>query len=414
MNLKGRIPKDYIGIIEKITKIATDNNYVIYAVGGFVRDLIINRYPNDLDIMVEKDNGGIEFAQLLSKKLNLSEPVIFERFGTAKLIIENQEIEFIMPRKEYYDENSRNPDTEIGSLQQDALRRDFTVNALFLRLNDMELVDLSGNGLKDIKDKIIRVTDESASDVIFEQDPLRILRAIRQSVQLDFEIERKTYLSMQKNIERIKIVSPERIRDEINKMLILDESSKAFYMLKKLGLLDIIFPELTEEILIVSLDKIPKELELKLAILLYPVENAETVLIKLKYSKDIIKKVSLLIDGLKYVKLHKKQWTDYEIRKFEKKYRQIIADLRNLCLTEYIKDTSYLFEKIYAMSLENNLVPEKDIFDGNELIDIFNKPSGKWISDVKIYIEELQYNNPKITKDEIIKEIKLLLKNQSI
>lgn len=414
MNLKAGIPKDYMGIIEKITQIATDNNYVIYAVGGFVRDLIINRFPNDLDIMVEKDNGGIEFAQLLSKKLNLSEPVIFERFGTAKLIIENQEIEFIMPRKEYYDENSRNPDTEIGSLEQDALRRDFTINALFLRLNDMELIDLSGNGLKDIKDKIIRVTDESASDIIFQQDPLRILRAIRQSVQLEFKIEQKTYESMQKNIERIKIVSPERIRDEINKMLISDESSKAFHMLKTLGLLDIIFPELTEEILIVFLDEIPKELELKLAVLLYQVKDVDAVLMRLKYSKDIIKKVSLLIDGLKYVKLYKKQWTDYEIRKFEKKYRQIIADLRNLHLTEYMKDTGYLFEKIYAMSLDNNLVPEKDIFDGNELIDIFNKPSGKWISDVKSYIEELQYKNPKITKDEIIKEIKLLLKNQSI
>lgn len=244
MNLKGKIPKNYIGIVEKITKIATDNNYVIYAVGGFVRDLIINREPNDLDIMVETDNGGIEFAQLLSNKLNLSEPVIFERFGTAKLTVENREIEFIMPRKEYYDENSRNPDTEIGSLRQDALRRDFTVNALFLRLNDMELVDLTGLGLEDIKNKIIRVTDESASDVIFEQDPLRILRAVRQSFQLDFEIESKTYSSMKKNIERIKIVSPERIRDEINKMLVLDNPSKAFDMLKSIGLFSVIFPEL--------------------------------------------------------------------------------------------------------------------------------------------------------------------------
>ncbi|MDD5021063.1 MAG: hypothetical protein PHR82_02865 [Endomicrobiaceae bacterium] len=415
MNLKGRIPKDYIGIIEKITKIATDNNYIIYAVGGFVRDLIINRYPNDLDIMVEKDNGGIEFAQLLVKKLNLSESVIFERFGTAKLLIENQEIEFIMPRKEYYDENSRNPDTEIGSLRQDALRRDFTINALFLRLNDMELIDLSGKGLKDIGNNIIRVTDESASDIIFQQDPLRILRAIRQSVQLDFKVEQKTYESMQKNIKRIKIVSPERVRDEINKMLLLYNSSKAFYMLKKLGLLDIILPELKEDIfnsMIMFLDKIQQELTLKLTILLHQIDCAENILIRLKYSQNIIKKVCWLIEGLNYVKSHTKPWTDYEIRKFEKKYRQIIADLRNLCcMTDKGPD---LFEKIDAMSFENQLVPEKDVFDGNELIEIFNKPGGKWISDVKKHIEELQYNNPKITKDEIIREIKLLLKNQNI
>lgn len=417
MNLKGKIPKNYIGIVEKITKIATDNNYVIYAVGGFVRDLIINREPNDLDIMVETDNGGIEFAQLLSNKLNLSEPVIFERFGTAKLTVENREIEFIMPRKEYYDENSRNPDTEIGSLRQDALRRDFTVNALFLRLNDMELVDLTGLGLEDIKNKIIRVTDESASDVIFEQDPLRILRAVRQSFQLDFAIESKTYSSMKKNIERIKIVSPERIRDEINKMLVLDNSSKAFDMLKSIGLFSVIFPEIAYNVFEKTkknLDEIPNELVLKLAILLYQVQDFEPVLIRLKYSKEIIKRVSLLIEGLQYVQLYKKQWTDYEIRKFEKKYRNITADLKNLCFSLGMKGTDGLFERIYVMSLDNNLVPEKDMFDGNELIQIFNKPSGKWISNVKSYIEQLQYNNPKITKDEIIKEIKLLLKNQSI
>lgn len=163
-----------------------------------------------------------------------------------------------------------------------------------------------------------------------------------------------------------------------------------------------------------NLDEIPNELVLKLAILLYQVQDFEPVLIRLKYSKEIIKRVSLLIEGLQYVQLYKKQWTDYEIRKFEKKYRNITADLKNLCFSLGMKGTDGLFERIYVMSLDNNLVPEKDMFDGNELIQIFNKPSGKWISNVKSYIEQLQYNNPKITKDEIIKEIKLLLKNQSI
>jgi len=155
-------------------------------------------------------------------------------------------------------------------------------------------------------------------------------------------------------------------------------------------------------------------LTLKLAILLCQVDGAENILIRLKYSQYIIKKVSLLIDGFNYVKSYEKLWTDYEIRKFEKKYRYIIPDLRNLCLTVYREGAGGLFERIYVMSLDNELVPAKDVFDGNELIEIFNKPGGKWISDVKIYIEELQYNNPKLTKDEIIKEIKLLLKNQSI
>ena len=151
-----------------------------------------------------------------------------------------------MPRKEYYDKNSRNPQTKIGTLEQDALRRDFTVNALFLRLNDFELLDLTQNGLKDIENKIIRVTDESASDIIFEQDPLRILRAVRQSFQLNFTIEQKTYQSMKNKVCRITIVSGERIAEEINKMLLLDKPSKAFKMLDDIGLLNILLPELKQ------------------------------------------------------------------------------------------------------------------------------------------------------------------------
>ena len=135
MNLLN-IPQEYKSIIKKLIQIAEDNNYVIYAVGGFVRDIILNRQPNDLDIMVEGENAGIEFSKLVAEKLKIHPPVIFEKFATSKLLMDDKEIEFIMPRKEYYDVNSRNPKTEIGTLEQDCLRRDFTVNSLFLRLND--------------------------------------------------------------------------------------------------------------------------------------------------------------------------------------------------------------------------------------------------------------------------------------
>ena len=162
------IPKRYESIVDKISLTAKENNFDAYIVGGFVRDLFLDREPKDLDIMVcLKDNfvngrlAGVNFSKILANKYKLHEPVIFERFGTSKLFIDNEEVEFVMPRKEYYDSNSRNPDTQLASLEQDALRRDFTINTLFLRLVDMKILDLTYSGLNDIKNKIIRVTDIS-------------------------------------------------------------------------------------------------------------------------------------------------------------------------------------------------------------------------------------------------------------
>ena len=128
MNLL-KIPQEYKSIINKLIQIAQDNNFIIYAVGGFVRDIILKRQPNDLDIMVEGENAGIEFSKIVAEKLKIHPPIIFEKFATSKLLIDGKEIEFIMPRKEYYDINSRNPKTEIGTLEQDCLRRDFRFGA---------------------------------------------------------------------------------------------------------------------------------------------------------------------------------------------------------------------------------------------------------------------------------------------
>lgn len=417
MNLREKIPNDYKDIINKITKAASLGGYTVYAVGGFVRDIVMNRIPNDLDIMVEKENGGIEFSKFLAKDLKISEPVIFERFGTAKLSIDDREIEFIMPRKEYYDENSRNPDTEIGSLMQDALRRDFTINALFLRLNDMELVDLLESGLKDIENRIIRVTDSSASDIIFSQDPLRILRAVRQSCQLGFKIEEQTYASMKKNAFRIKIVSPERIRDEINKMLECQNVSQTFKMLDELNILEFIFPEVEKQKFYHSFSGIMSETEkitLVLSFLLAGEKKTETILTGLKYPKDFIKKVLSAADGYEYLKSCGAGLSDSLIRKFEKKYRNVFLLVKDLCFLADKKQFQNLFEKINEMSLKNELIPEREMFSGEELMAIFKKPSGKWIGEIKIYVEDLLCDNPKITKEEALKEIKLRLKKQSV
>ena len=446
-----KIPQTYQSVVEKLIKIAKNSNFIIYAVGGFVRDIILNREPNDLDIMVEGENAGIEFSKIVAKELNIHPPITFEKFATSKLLIENKEIEFIMPRKEYYDKNSRNPQTEIGTLEQDALRRDFTVNALFLRLNDFELLDLTQNGLKDIKNKIIRVTDESASDIIFEQDPLRILRAVRQSFQLNFTIEQKTYQSMKNKAGRITIVSGERIAEEINKMLLLDKPSKAFNMLDDIGLLNILLPELKQTQNISQpaqyhdkdvyghtmdvLDNIKPDLVLKMAALLHDIGKPQTklvngdkisfinhetvssqlakqILLRLKYSMDFIKKVCFLIQNHMYPKMYTKEWKDSSIRKFANKMGENIGDIRLLNIADTKDFNNELFDRVKLLEKENMLMPKDDLFNGNEIINIFNKPAGKWINDVKEYIRNLQFENPKITKEEVLEKLKKLLKIQ--
>ena len=168
----------------------------------------------------------------------------FKNFGTAVLNIKNFEIEFVGARKESYREDSRKPVVENGTLEDDQNRRDFTINALALRLNKEnfgELVD-PFNGMKDLEDKIIRTPLEPS--VTFSDDPLRMMRAIRFSTQLGFEIQTETLQAIAKNRNRIKIVSDERIVDELNKIILAEKPSVGFKLLEETGLLEIIFPEL--------------------------------------------------------------------------------------------------------------------------------------------------------------------------
>ena len=232
-------------IFEVISQASQELNLDSYVIGGFVRDLLLNRdFKKDIDIVAV--GSGIELAlkvsQLLPKKPKVQ---VFKTYGTAMLRFEDTEIEFVGARKESYNLDSRNPVVENGTLEDDQNRRDFTINALALSLNAKNFGELSDpfNGLEDLKNKTIKTPLDP--DITFSDDPLRMLRGIRFANQLGFEIEEHSLNSITKNAERIKIISGERIVDELNKILSTDKPSIGFLLLFKTGLLDIILPELT-------------------------------------------------------------------------------------------------------------------------------------------------------------------------
>jgi putative nucleotidyltransferase with HDIG domain len=232
-------------IFEVISQASQELNIDSYVIGGFVRDLLLKRdFKKDIDIVAV--GSGIELALKVSELLPKKPKVqVFKTYGTAMLRFEDTEIEFVGARKESYNLESRNPVVENGTLEDDQNRRDFTINALALSLNPANFGDLSDpfNGLEDLKNKTIKTPLDP--DITYSDDPLRMLRAIRFANQLGFEIEENSFQSIAKNAERIKIISGERIVDELNKILSTEKPSVGFLLLFKTGLLDIILPELT-------------------------------------------------------------------------------------------------------------------------------------------------------------------------
>jgi len=231
-------------IFEIIAKAAAELNIDAYVIGGFVRDIILNRPCKDIDVVAI--GSGIELAEKVAKLIGKNTKVaIFRNFGTAMLRYQDYEIEFVGARKESYDRGSRKPIVENGTLADDQNRRDFTINALAISLNQATYGQILDpfDGLADIEKKIIKTPLKP--DITYSDDPLRMMRAIRFATQLGFEIEDLSLKAINKNRERIKIVSKERIIDELNKIILAPIPSIGFKHLFNTGLLEIIFPEMT-------------------------------------------------------------------------------------------------------------------------------------------------------------------------
>ena len=232
-------------ILEKIALSAQELGLPCYLIGGFVRDKILGRNTKDMDIVCVGD--GIELAAKVAEKFTPTPEVhFFKNFGTAQIKTEGLEIEFVGARKESYDFNSRKPAVENGTIEDDQNRRDFTINAMAISLNKKDYGQLVDpfNGINDLEQKNIQTPLEPAQT--FSDDPLRMMRAIRFASQLNFSIHPDTFTAIGENAERIKIVSGERIADELNKILMSDRPSIGFDLLYKSGLLKIIFPQMVD------------------------------------------------------------------------------------------------------------------------------------------------------------------------
>lgn len=228
-----------------ISNVAGRNGQTVFAVGGFVRDLMMKRKSAaDIDFVTESD--GIALAESVAREIDPKIKIaVFKNYGTAMFRYKDLELEFVGARKESYSENSRKPAVETGTLEDDQKRRDFTINAMAISLNKNnfgELID-PFNGLRDLENKILKTPLDPHQT--YSDDPLRMMRAIRFSATLDFEIEEKSLNAIREESERIKIVSMERIMTEFNKIMLSEKPSKGLKLLEETGLLEKILPELT-------------------------------------------------------------------------------------------------------------------------------------------------------------------------
>ncbi len=243
MNFKEKLAK--LEIFDRVGKIADEMGLETYVVGGYVRDLIMGRPCKDIDFVCV--GPGIDLATAVAESFTEHVPLsIFKNFGTAMLKLDDYEVEFVGARRESYSAESRKPTVEDGTLQEDQERRDFTINAMAICVNSArfgELID-PFDGIQDIKKKVIKTPTDP--NVTFSDDPLRMMRAVRFASQLDFDIDPDTFEGLVNNAHRLKIISGERIIDELNKMILVKKPSYGFKLLFAAKLLHEFFPEMVD------------------------------------------------------------------------------------------------------------------------------------------------------------------------
>lgn len=445
----------------------------IYVVGGAVRDLYMDKEIKDIDIVVELPSGGIEFANWMEENGHTHGSVVtYPTYGTAMFHLKEYpevEIECVQTRKEQYkDKNSRNPETEYGTLYEDAMRRDLSINSLFLNISTNQIVDCCG-GLNDIKNHVIRVT--STPEIVYNEDGLRILRCVRffsrfHAENNDWYIEEETLKGMCNKVERLSIITKERIADELNKMLMCDDPVCAMHLLLHIDAMKYVIPELCDLVGLEQneyhsddawghtmnvLNLVAKRpfygssrLDVRMAALLHDIgkphvksvddkgrvhfyghelagaDIVEIILRRLKYSNDFINEVKFLVEN----HMRTKQWGDTCEHMKDKTLRKlqyqcgyarffelltlIDADNKSHAIDHCLPNQVYMINKLTNRMVDNNT----DMFDyklpinGDDVMFIKGIEPGRDVKDCLEYAMKLAYNNPKITRTELLKHIK--------
>lgn len=413
-------------IIKAISKSIKGTEYEnkVFVVGGFVRDLIMGKDPKDIDLLIDGDiNAGITFAEWFCKKENIfkkdSNPLVYGLYGTAMFQFMGEKIECVAPRSEKYQNDSRNPVVSSCTLEDDCFRRDFTVNSLFINISNNELVDYSKNGLNDIKNKVIRST--SNPDIIFNDDSLRILRMVRFASKLGFEIEDETLKGAIRHVDRLEIISKERIQDEFSKMITSDNPEFAIRLLFEIGAYKYVFDNLMFESdskylaksIPASFEKLKMQkdaehnnLEINLAIVYAQLPNVVNRMKYLKFSNDVIKKVCFYLEIFDMINFT--NFTPASIRKVQyvaKSYDNLFNACTIFVSVMSRKGDIERVEKIINMTKEM-IEKGQAMFgytlpvNGNDVMEILNiNPS----INVKRYLNllmDMAYANPFITKKE--------------
>ena len=422
-------------------KVAKEQNLSCYLVGGYVRDILLNRKSTDIDIMVEGD--ALAYAKILGKKIGVPKIVEFEEFGTARIPYDKFEIEVSSARSESYTKDSRNPKIEFSTFKDDMSRRDFTVNAIASSIHPDSFGELHDpfSGIKDLhKGLIITPLDP---DTTFDDDPLRMLRAIRFSAQLGFDIAPNLLDSISRMKERMKIISWERITQELIKILSTKKPSIGFYALRDTGLLDIILPEFSimqgveiknnmshKDVFIHTLQVIDNaaelsdKMEIRFAALVHDIAKPQTKrfingkgwtyhaheVVGIHLMRKLSKRMKLsneLTDYLcKLIKLHlrpislaMKGVTDSAIRRLIVEAGDDIDDLMVLCradittknkhkIKKYLNNFARVEELVKNVRLRDELRAFQSPVRGKEIMEKFNLSPGKDVGKIKKAIED--------------------------
>lgn len=409
----------YDKIVDTLKKIIKGTKYEghVFTVGGCERDRILGNPIKDVDIVIDLPNGGIEFANWLNdNNYTNGSVVVYEHYGTAMFRlseIPDDIIEAVQTRRECYrNMESRNPETAFGTIMEDCSRRDFTINAIYRNVSTGEVLDLTYCGQNDLSVGLIRTCGEP--DIIFNEDPLRILRAIRFKCRLNFNIDEETYDGMVKNVDRLSIISRERITDEFSKMIQSTHAKDAITSIIEIGGIKHVIPcDLSEDEIIKrlyhndslsSIDNVSSSLAVRLSRVFveFGLDKTEEILKNMKYSNDIIKDVLWYkkhnnIDSVK---------TMHGLRKLLYECGDINHFINVLGVYEFYGINKYKTYSLALRNIGNTMFNYKLPLNGNDIMEVLNISGGPIIKKILNDLMNIAFINPDITKDDCIKYVK--------